>query len=643
MSRQVQALLRGVLIFVLGAGAAGSAFASFSASPSKVTYHNTAVGLIGTGTSLVTLTNNGTATASVLSVSISLPEFILKDGLADQQILAGGSVQFAFDFAPDKAQTFTATVTFVTSDGSNPTVTLVGTGITTTAVATLSATAVSFGSLQLSRSSTRSVTVTNTGTAAVTVESLTTYPPFSVKGLTSPTVLNPNQTLTMNLTYAAAKVGTQRGSLVIAYDVLPSNGVDLSGSGTAPKSLTITNYPTLPSATQGATYLATLLPASGTRPYTFSVSSGSLVPNLTLSSSGTISGTVASTVAVGNYTFTAQVMDALGHTGSVPFTLPVGAPTGAACNNIDFDVTGTQTPILSLNDLGTGTYMGEEGGLYLNGSNTDTASHHSSGVSLAKAIQPLDANGSPDPTNGVEILLSLGVSNTEQPFETFVGFANADPQKNPKLVVINGAQGGMTASALKNLSSVYWNQVLNYLIPQAGTANGVPYSANQVVAIYVDTVDSTPQSFPTDAQTLQSDLETVAQDLHTLFPNAVIAYFNTLNYTGYSNGIDRTAPEPYGFESGFAAKWAISDQVNGLPGLNWDPNVGPVMAPWMAWGPYYWANGLLARRDGTTWSCQDLNSDGLHPANPIGHTKIATYLLNFFKTDPTATPWFLAH
>jgi Putative Ig domain/HYDIN/CFA65/VesB-like, Ig-like domain len=637
MSRQVKALLRAVLIVAFGAGAAGSAFASFTASPSKVNYGNmVAVGTIGTGP-LITLKNNGTATASVQSVTISLPEFQLKDGLAEQQILAGGSVQFAFTFVPDKAGSFSATVTFNTSDGSNPTVTLVGTGITTTAVATLSTTSVAFGTLQLSRSSTRSLSVTNTGTAAFTVESLTTYQPFSVNGLTSPTVVNPSQSLQFSVTYSASTVGPQTGSVVIAYDVLPSNAVDLSGTGTAPKSLTITNYPTLPSATTGAAYLATLLAGGGTRPFTFSVSSGSLVSGLTLSSSGTIKGTVASTVATGNYAFTATVTDALGHAASVPFTLPVGAPTAAACNNIDFDVTGTQTPIAALNDLRTGTYLGEEGGLYPNGSNTDSTSHHNSGVSLAQAIQPLDANGNPDPTNGLEVLLGLGVSNTEQPFQTFVSFANADPHKNPKLVVVNGAQGGMTAAALKNLSSNYWNQVLNYLIPQAGV------TPNQVVAIYVDTVDSTPQAFPTDAQALQTDLETVAQDLHTLFPNAVIAYFNTLNYTGYSNGIDTTAPEPYGFESGFAAKWAIGDQINGLPALNWDPNVGPVLAPWMAWGPYYWANGLLARRDGTTWSCQDLGPDGLHPANPVGHYKIASYLLNFFKTDPTATPWFLAH
>jgi len=88
-------------------------------------------------------------------------------------------------------------------------------------------------------------------------------------------------------------------------------------------------------------------------------------------------------------------------------------------------------------------------------------------------------------------------------------------------------------------------------------------------------------------------------------------------------------------------KWAIGDQIGGVGNLNFNPALGPVQAPWMGWGPYFWANGLMARSDGTTWSCQDLNSDGTHPAPTTGDYKVAYDLLNFFKTDPTATPWFM--
>jgi hypothetical protein len=66
------------------------------------------------------------------------------------------------------------------------------------------------------------------------------------------------------------------------------------------------------------------------------------------------------------------------------------------------------------------------------------------------------------------------------------------------------------------------------------------------------------------------------------------------------------------------------------------------MAPWIAWGPYLWADGLVPRADGLTWACADFSTtDGTHPATS-GRAKVAQMLLDFFTTDPTAEPWFSA-
>ena len=67
------------------------------------------------------------------------------------------------------------------------------------------------------------------------------------------------------------------------------------------------------------------------------------------------------------------------------------------------------------------------------------------------------------------------------------------------------------------------------------------------------------------------------------------------------------------------------------------------MAPWLGYGPYTWANGLIARSDGLTYSCQDARSDGRHPSAKYGAPKVAAQFLNFFKTTDTAMPWFLAN
>jgi hypothetical protein len=134
------------------------------------------------------------------------------------------------------------------------------------------------------------------------------------------------------------------------------------------------------------------------------------------------------------------------------------------------------------------------------------------------------------------------------------------------------------------------------------------------------------------------------QNLYAKFPNIKLAYFGSRFYAGYSNGtVNPANPEPYAYQTGFAVKWSIEDQLNGLASLNYNPANGPVTAPWIDWGSYDWANGMLARSDGLVWTCQDLQSDGTHPSNPQGREKDANLLLNFFKTDDTTTPWFLAH
>jgi hypothetical protein len=159
----------------------------------------------------------------------------------------------------------------------------------------------------------------------------------------------------------------------------------------------------------------------------------------------------------------------------------------------------------------------------------------------------------------------------------------------------------------------------------------------------VDRISGKQPAFPQDMTALQSEYESIARNLHSKFPNIKLVYYTSKFYDGYATGLkDSIYPEPFGFESGFAVKWAIADQINGSANLNWDANIGPVMAPWMSWAAYEWTNGLNARSDGLTWSCQDVTSDGVHPSPMHGREKDANILLNFFKTDTTTIPWFLA-
>jgi len=84
---------------------------------------------------------------------------------------------------------------------------------------------------------------------------------------------------------------------------------------------------TLPSGAVGAAYSQTITASGGTAPYTFTVTSGALPTGLTLSSSGTLSGTPT---AAGSFTFTVLATDAAGCFGSQIYTIVIN-PLGFVC------------------------------------------------------------------------------------------------------------------------------------------------------------------------------------------------------------------------------------------------------------------------------------------------------------------------
>lgn len=588
---------------------------------------------------VMTVFNTEKKSVVVNSITISNPQFALVGGTVPLTIPPGQSANYLIAFTPSSAGAFSAQVTASISR-TTARVSLYGQGVSATAAANVSATSLNFTNQPLGASSSQSLVISNTGTSAFSVTAVTVTYPFTQTGFSSSTTILPGSQLTLQISFFPVALGPSTGTLLVNYDVLPPAGVTLTGSGTAASSLAIDTFPKLPTAIQAAAYQATLTSTAGIGAVTWSLANGSSLPlGLNLSGSGIISGTLDPSVGVGTYSFTVQATDSNSppSTASAALTLPIDATTGANCNDIDFDVAGTTNPIVPINDLGANYYLGvEEGGLYANGSNVDNPAHHSFGVSAAAGIQPLDSNGNPSPS-GKYVFLSVGQSTTQQAFVEFMALAGSDPATNSHLVLVNGAQGGATALQYSLLDSLFWSVVTTDLLADAGV------TPQQVVAAWINATDAGMiGTFPSDMTALQSQLESIAQNLLVLFPNIKIAYYSSMPYTGYSNGIVDLVPEPQGYETGFAVKNAIQDQVNGNANLNYDPSQGPVLAPWMDWGPYYWANGLLPRSDGLVWSCVDYKPDGTHPSNPTGITKVSTQLLNFLKAADTATPWFLA-
>ena len=615
---------------------------SYSVQPASINFQTVMVGTSG-NLLWVTLTNTGTVPLTVNSLTITpFNVFRLSLGWVPVTVPRTGYAIFGIVFEPNAAQAFSGQLTLNITGEANPVVIpLSGKGATPGGVSTLSTTSLDFGNQTVvgTTSLPQSVTITNTGKGGITVKQVTIGSPFSISGFTGAYILQPKASLTLQVSFSGISTGSFRDQLVIYYNYLPPNSVVLTGTAVAVPPLAITNFPTLPAATQSSAYLATLTATGGLPPLTWNLAVGSNLPlGLTLNPSGTITGTLDPSIGVGSYPFTVQAVDSSSppNNASLQLTLPVGAPTGANCNNIMVNVAGTSTPIVPLTDLATGTYFGYEGGLYPGGSNQRPASHDADGVALAQSIQPLDVNGNPSPT-GLYALVSVGMSDSHIDFVGMMDNANVDPLKNPNLVLVNGAYPGASSPDWLTLSSPGWEVLLNYQLPYANV------TPNQVVAAWILSIVGLPKgSFPNDVTRDQADLKTIVQNLQIAFPNIKLAYLSSLYYTGYSNGVAPTAPEPYAYDTGFAVQGLIADQLSGDPALNYNPSLGPVMAPWLSWGSYDWTNGLLARNDGLTTSCQDRQKDGQHPSVSSGQPKEGNQLLNFFETDDTTTPWFLA-
>jgi hypothetical protein len=309
---------------------------------------------------------------------------------------------------------------------------------------------------------------------------------------------------------------------------------------------------------------------------------------------------------------------------------------------------------IPLIDMGRRTYLGHPGGLYPGGMNEPPGPHAAAGLARAALVQPLDGGGSPSPT-GRYVLLSIGMSNTTQEFcspggglpcapWTFMGQAAADPEvEHTRLAIANGALGGRSAPFWDSPNDPDYNRVRDTVLAPQGLTE------RQVQVVWVKVANPQPQvSLPhanADAYVLESQMGNIVRALKVRYPNVQQVFLSSRIYAGYAT--TPLNPEPYAYEAGFAVKWLIEAQVRQMQGgiLIVDVRAGNLAydnpAPWIAWGPYLWADGLNPRSDGLTWAAADLSADGTHPS-PSGQQKVGSLLMAFFKGSPFTRCWFVA-
>jgi hypothetical protein len=279
-----------------------------------------------------------------------------------------------------------------------------------------------------------------------------------------------------------------------------------------------------------------------------------------------------------------------------------------------------------LDELGDKEYKDDfRGGFYPDGKNERPKAHEAAGLKLAAQVRPLNADGKPD-AGGKIVLLSIGMSNTSQASQGFAKVLVGAKDVNPRLVFVNGAVGGMTASRIQDPASPdgakYWSEV-DQRLQKAGVTRA------QVQAIWIKQANAGPkEGFPAYAKKLERELTKIVHLFPDRFPNAKLVYLSSRTYGGYATtGLN---PEPYAYESAFAVKWLIEKQLQ-----------GEVKAPWLSWGPYLWANGATKRADGFSYDKSDFTAnDGTH-LTPAGQEKVGRLMLQFFQSDTTTRGWFV--
>jgi hypothetical protein len=284
-----------------------------------------------------------------------------------------------------------------------------------------------------------------------------------------------------------------------------------------------------------------------------------------------------------------------------------------------------------LNDLGVGSYQAVQGGLYGAGCNQCPFGHEFDGLRIARTIVPLDTAGAANGVNGRVVMISLGGNVANLQFAAFVVGVAADAARNPKLTVVNGATGGYDLRDAADPQSGYWDGVAASL----RAAGSSPAQAQ--VAWMSFHVEASLGDFATSTDSSARLLTRAIRNARARLPNLRLLYLTPRTYAGYDT--DPALTEPNAYWTGFACRQVILSQVTG-DSLNFDPARGAVVAPWIAWGPYLWADGMVPRSDGLTWACDAYTGNGYIPSQS-GRGQFADSLLAFVKAGATTAPWYL--
>ena len=269
----------------------------------------------------VTLTNSGTAALNITSIVASAP--YAQTNTCGASVAAGANCSINVTFTPTITGSQPGTIT-VTDDatGSPQTVTLSGTGIAPST--SFAPTTLTFGNQNVNTTSAaQTVTLTNSGTAALNITSIVASAPYAQTNTCGASVAA-GANCSISVTFTPTATGSQPGTITVTDNATGSpQTVNLTGTGAA----------------SSVSFAPTTL-AFGNQ----NLNTTSAAQTVTLTNSGTAALTITSIVASAPYAQTN--------------TCPASVAAGANCSiNVTFTptATGSQPGTITVTDDATGS------------------------------------------------------------------------------------------------------------------------------------------------------------------------------------------------------------------------------------------------------------------------------------------------
>jgi HYDIN/CFA65/VesB-like, Ig-like domain/Abnormal spindle-like microcephaly-assoc'd, ASPM-SPD-2-Hydin/Cep192 domain 4 len=202
-------------ISLTGTGVA-PAVAQLTAGPANLNFGNVQVGAVGTQSG--TITNTGSASATVSLVTVTGTGYNVSGIVQGQTVAAGQSVPITVTFSPTSTGSVGGSISVTSNASNSPTnISLAGTGTAaSTPQLTASVASLNFGNVEVGNTGTQNESLTNTGSANVTISLVAvTGSGYSVSGVSQGQTITGGQSVPVTVTFTPTTTGSAAGSISI--------------------------------------------------------------------------------------------------------------------------------------------------------------------------------------------------------------------------------------------------------------------------------------------------------------------------------------------------------------------------------------------------------------------------------------------